>query len=647
VVEGDFNGDGKLDLAVGNYNSHTVSVLLGNGDGTFQSQQTFATSSGPYLAVGDFNGDGKLDLAVDNFDSANVGVLLGNGDGTFQSQQTFATGTGPLLLTVGDFNSDGKLDLAVANIHSNTVSVLVSNGDGTFQSQRTFATGLFPDSVAVGDFNGDGKLDLATADEGSHEVSALLNRAPTVTAVDAGGTYNGSPFPAIGSNVGVDGTTAVSGSYTFIYTNAADGSTSSSAPVNAGSYTVVAHFTSSDLTYSDANSGPTSFTIAQAPLIGSITAANKVDDGTTAATITSRTLTGVLPADLSNVSYVGGTATFADPFVGTGKTVTATGLSLSGSAASNYSVNTTATTTADITPLGITPASLSGTVFEDFNNDGQVDFGEEGISGVSITLTGTDDLGHAVNLSQTTDGDGAYIFQNLRPGSYTLTETQPAGFTQGINSIGSAGGTQALDQFFVQLAQGVDGLNYNFGERPVATGTVQQGQTAGIGFWNNKNGQALILALNGGTGHQLGDWLAATLVNLYGANSANDLAGTSNAYVAALFQKDFVKKGQKLDAQVLATALSVYATNATLDDTQVAAAYGFAVRGDGLGTATVNVGSSGGAFGVANNTTMTVLDLLLAADAQAVNGLLYNGIVTLRNEANNVFSALNQAGAIG
>jgi hypothetical protein len=176
--------------------------------------------------------------------------------------------------------------------------------------------------------------------------------------------------------------------------------------------------------------------------------------------------------------------------------------------------------------------------------------------------------------------------------------------------------------------------------------TVQKGQTAGIGFWNNKNGQALILALNGGGSHELGDWLAATFVNLYGAGSANDLAGKDNAYVAALFQQDFLEQGPKLDARVLAAALSVYATNATLDSTQVAAQYGFTVSGYGVGTAAVSVGSDGDSFGVANNTTMTVMDLLLATDDQAVDGLLCNGNATRRNAVNAVYSALNQAGSV-
>ena len=102
----------------------------------------------------------------------------------------------------------------------------------------------------------------------------------------------------------------------------------------------------------------------------------------------------------------------------------------------------------------------------------------------------------------------------------------------------------------------------------------------------------------------------------------------------------------KLDAQVLATALSVYVSNATLDSTQVAALYGFTVSGYGVGTAAVSVGSNGDAFGVAKNTTMTVMDLLLATDDQAINGLLYNGNAAKRNEANAVYSAINQAGDI-
>src|SRR5436305_834570 len=82
-------------------------------------------------------------------------------------------------------------------------------------------------------------------------------------------------------------------------------------------------------------------------------------------------------------------------------------------------------------------------------DDGQVDFGEQGIVGVTISLTGTDDLGQPVNSSQPTDGDGAFVFLNLRPGHYTIAESQPAGYTQGINTVGTGGGTVSNDQFTV------------------------------------------------------------------------------------------------------------------------------------------------------------------------------------------------------
>jgi hypothetical protein len=161
VVVADFNGDGKLDLAVTNYSSESVSVLLGNGDGTFQTASVYRAGSKPSsLAVGDFNGNGIPDLVVANA-SGNVSVLLGNGDGTFQAAVDYNCGDAPYSVAVGDFNGDGHIDLAVANYFANgTVSVLLGNGDGTFQAAQEYAVGDGPSSVAVGDFNGDGHLDI-------------------------------------------------------------------------------------------------------------------------------------------------------------------------------------------------------------------------------------------------------------------------------------------------------------------------------------------------------------------------------------------------------------------------------------------------------------------------------------------------------
>jgi RHS repeat-associated protein len=183
---------------------------------------------------------------------------------------------------------------------------------------------------------------------------------------------------------------------------------------------------------------------------------------------------------------------------------------------------------------------------------------------------------------------------------------------------------------------------------PGPGGSVAHGQTAGIGFWHNNNGQALITSFNGGSNSTtLANWLAATLPNLYGAGAgANNLTGKTNAQVAAFYLVLFDEHGPKVDAQVLATALSVYATTSFLGGT-AGTQYGFTVTAGGLGASTWNVGSSGAAFGVANNTTLTVIQLLQAADQRAVNGVLYNGNALLRGEANDLFDALNQAGSIG
>jgi hypothetical protein len=176
VATADLTGDGILDLVTPNLGDNTVSVLLGNGDGTFKALPNFGLDGGPYnVAVGDFNGDGIPDLAVTNFYSGKVSILLGNGDGTFRFLTAYATGADASGVAAADFNGDGILDLVVGNSISGYVSVLLGNGDGTFRSPMNYSAGTFPGAVQVGDFNGDGSPDLAVVNGGSDSVTIFLN----------------------------------------------------------------------------------------------------------------------------------------------------------------------------------------------------------------------------------------------------------------------------------------------------------------------------------------------------------------------------------------------------------------------------------------------------------------------------------------
>jgi hypothetical protein len=191
VAVADFNGDGKLDIAFGNKYDNTLSLLLGNGDGTFQPQTVIAAGSAPKgCFAGDFNGDGHQDIILTNGSGATVSVLLGNGDGTFQAEKTYAVGPNPWGAAVSDLNGDGKLDVAVANQDDGTVSVLFGNGDGTFQPQHVIASSG-AEAVAIGDTNGDGSPDIVVPNSGSNTAAVFLNQATvalSITGVTLPGT---------------------------------------------------------------------------------------------------------------------------------------------------------------------------------------------------------------------------------------------------------------------------------------------------------------------------------------------------------------------------------------------------------------------------------------------------------------------------
>ena len=196
IVVGDFNGDGKLDLAVTDVIGNAVTILAGDGTGAFTAAKgsPFAVGKGPrFVAAGDFNGDGKLDLAVANATDGTLTVLLGNGTGGFTAApgNPFTVGSDPQSVAVGDLNKDGKLDLAIANFNDSTVTVLLGNGNGGFTQAAgsPLAVGSQPVFVAVGDFNGDGKLDLVIANSGANSVTELLGNGTGGFSPAAGSPY--------------------------------------------------------------------------------------------------------------------------------------------------------------------------------------------------------------------------------------------------------------------------------------------------------------------------------------------------------------------------------------------------------------------------------------------------------------------------
>ena len=221
VAIGDFNGDGVQDLAVVNSSDNTVSILLGSAGAQFTTMATYATGKGPVaITTGDFNGDGKVDLAIVNNCTVNVAstgpcsagdysvsILLGNGDGTFAKAVNYAVGTSPVALVSGTFNTknDQNLDLAVVNQGSNSVSVLLGKGDGTFGLKQDFPVGTTPTAITVADFNGDGFNDLAITNRADNDFSLLLGTGSGTFPTQTTFTTGNGPSSIVSADFNADG----------------------------------------------------------------------------------------------------------------------------------------------------------------------------------------------------------------------------------------------------------------------------------------------------------------------------------------------------------------------------------------------------------------------------------------------------------
>ena len=292
----------------------------------------------------------------------------------------------------------------------------------------------------------------------------------------------------------------------------------------------------------------------------------------------------------------------------------------------------------------VTPcvADIGNFVWFDQNYNGiQDDTGAVALSGVIVNLKKKSD--NTLLKTTTTDLFGNYQFTGLCMGNYTVEAVTPAGYESTLSLKGS---DRALDSngsptTVALVADNSSDQTIDFGFLVTTGPPLGAGDTATIGFWHNKNGQALINSLNGGSNAKnLATWLAADFPYLYGASAgANNMTGKTNADVAALFMKFFSVKGQKTDAQILGAALACYVTNSGLAG-NLARPYGFNVSLTGTDAKTYNVGSNGSTIGLTNNKSYTIFDLLQQANLRKQLGIFD------ANAFNSIFDGINQLGDI-
>jgi hypothetical protein len=430
VVAGDFTDNGDQDLAVADEVNHTVTILLGNGAGSFTQGAVLTLSAPPtQIITGDFNGDGKPDLAVASSPgNSNAGttvtVFLNEGDDTWSLGEatTIETGVGttePIQIAAGNFNGDGHLDIVATEYSNSEVAFLAGTGTGTFATPVTYSVPSAPTAIAIGDFNGDGNEDVAVT-EGS-EVD-VLNGSGT-------GTFSA------GSQTSITGTGA-----TAIATAFLSGDTKPDLVVGSSDGTV------SLLTNAGSSFSVTSTALAAGGITGLATADFNLDG-------------------LQDVAAVDGGSSFLP-------------------GADDVSVVTGATggTNGGVTSFA-TGSYPQGIAVADFNNDGKPDIAavNEGAGTVSILLNNTTvtpiTVKNTVTLSSdsTPAGSPVVITSTLVPASVSpvVGETTPTGivdFYDGTKLLGSetiATGASSASYTTTSLAVGIHDLSATYQGDPV------------------------------------------------------------------------------------------------------------------------------------------------------------------------------------
>jgi hypothetical protein len=513
IVVADFNGDGKLDMAVLNANSSVVTILLGNGDGTFTiAGSSPASGSGPnQLAVGDFNGDGIPDLAVTDTSTNSVNILLGKGDGTFTVTTSPPTvGSSPYAIAVGDFNGDGKLDLAVTDTYDDAISIVLGNGDGTFAAATTLHSGSKGSPLVAADFTGDGKLDLAVgvAGTGGASDSATIvsgNGDGTFSTPQAGTAGSANSISAIhmgdfnadgivdlvltDSNVGTftvflgsgtgsftANTVSLPGSPTFGLTSAVgdidgDGRTDLLVGVFGGGSALVYLTQAMETATATVNVAPAS---VGAHLVDASYGGDSDYNSSTSATIP---LWGQLPATSTTMTVTSGGSPVTSVTPGTAVTLTATILAGASPIASGQVkfCDASATQCTDIHVLATTGITSAGTASYKFvpgpgTHSYTAELVEGGFGLASASAASSLTVGPAPSVVYS---DKTAITASGWPGDYTLTATVvgfggPAAPTGNISFLDTSFGNTSLGT--APLGPATAGLGFLTSQAPALSG---------------------------------------------------------------------------------------------------------------------------------------------------------------------------------
>jgi len=523
---------------------------------------------------------------------------------SFSAPAQYTVAEGAESVAVADFNGDHKSDLVVATNEASTVSVLLGNGDGTFGVAQNFGAGGVPESVVVGDLNGDGKTDLVVTDTSNLSVGVLLGNGD--------GTFQTAKVYAVGS----DPEQLALGDFN------GDGKT--------------------DVVVGNILNERNDVSVLLGNGDGTLQAAQNFPVGNAVESLA----VGDFNADGKS-----------DVIVSIGSTV------------SELLGNGDGTFQTERNIGSASPDSAVGVTVGDLNGDGKPDVAVANPirKSVSVLLNAIELSAAAVNLSSIAGAPSSgpvATFTNAYPSVSGVSYSATIDWGDGSVSPGivTGSGILTVSGSHTYADPGMDAVTVVIAgnSRFPATATVhstatvvalgqsvQNGLTGDIGFWHSKNGQTLIKGFNGGSSSTaLSSWLVATFPNLYGAGAgANNLIGQTDTQVAAFYKTQFALPGSNVEAQVLATALNVYATTLSLGGTS-GQAYGFTVSANGLGADSFSVGADGAAFGVAKKTTRNVLELLKAVDHQTVLGVLYDGDPTFQKMANHLLHVLNEAGSI-